>query len=135
MFDLKFINFELAICSFAPIDGGRTIVDTLTIARQKFPGAPASLDALCKRFNIDTSTRTKHGALLDAELLADMYLELMGGSQSSLQFVSKKNSGQQSTESVVMKEPRPHNATPEEETAHAEFLKKIKNPLWLAASS
>lgn len=134
-FDLKFINFELAICGFAAIDGGRTIVDTLNIARQKFPGAPASLDALCKRFNIDTSTRTKHGALLDAELLADMYLELMGGSQSSLQFASKKNNAEQLKEGASYKEPRPHTTTPEEELAHAEFLKKLKNPLWLASAS
>jgi DNA polymerase-3 subunit epsilon len=134
-FDLKFVNFELAICGFAAVDGGRTIVDTLNIARQKFPGAPASLDALCKRFNIDLSTRTKHGALLDAELLADMYLELMGGSQSSLEFASKKNSGQQLKEATSYKEPRPHAATQEEEAAHEEFIKKIKNPLWLASAS
>ena len=62
------------------------VIDSLTIARNKFPGSPASLDALCKRFNIDLSRRTKHGALLDTELLCDVYLELMGGAQSGLVF-------------------------------------------------
>ena len=77
-FDIKFINFELKKLGRAEYEWDR-VVDTLEIARKKFPGAKNNLDALCKRFNIDNSHRTKHGALLDAELLADVYLELLGG--------------------------------------------------------
>ena len=76
-FDLKFINHEIARLGHAPIPYSRA-TDTVKIARAKFPGAPANLDALCKRFEIDLSSRTKHGALLDAELLAEVYIELMG---------------------------------------------------------
>jgi DNA polymerase-3 subunit epsilon len=82
-FDLKFLNAELNALDLPLIDFARA-TDTVLIARKMFPGSPANLDALCKRFSIDTSARTKHGALLDAELLADVYLELKGGRQSSL---------------------------------------------------
>ncbi len=81
-FDMKFINHELKVAGFSAFASNRAI-DTLQIARRKYPGQPASLDALCRRFEIDLSVRTKHGALLDAELLADVYLELMGGRQVS----------------------------------------------------
>ncbi len=79
-FDMKFINAELGWVSLVPIPWNRAI-DTLAIARAKFPGSPASLDALCRRFGIDNSGREKHGALLDSELLAEVYLELVGGRQ------------------------------------------------------
>ncbi|MFM9891076.1 MAG: DNA polymerase III subunit epsilon, partial [Rickettsiales bacterium] len=79
-FDLKFLNAELDVARLPTIDAARA-TDTVLIARKKFPGSPANLDALCKRFSIDTSARTKHGALLDAELLAEVYLELRGGRQ------------------------------------------------------
>jgi DNA polymerase-3 subunit epsilon len=79
-FDMKFLNWELKACRFAPLPMERA-VDTLAMARQKFPGAPASLDALCRRFGIDNSARTLHGALLDSEILAEVYLELIGGRQ------------------------------------------------------
>lgn len=82
-FDMKFINAELAMISRPPIEMAR-IVDTLALARRKHPGAPNSLDALCARYKIDNSHRTRHGALLDSELLAEVYLELMGGRQSTL---------------------------------------------------
>lgn len=82
-FDIKFINFELKKLGRAEYEWDR-VVDTLEIARKKFPGAKNNLDALCKRFNIDNSHRTKHGALLDAELLADVYLELLGGAEPSM---------------------------------------------------
>lgn len=82
-FDMKFVNFELRQCGFEIIERG-CVIDSLQMARNKFPGAPNSLDALCKRFSVDASKRTKHGALLDAELLADVYLELAGGSQFSM---------------------------------------------------
>jgi len=79
-FDMKFINAELSWIKLPPIPFDQA-VDTLAIARQKFPGSPASLDALCRRFNIDNSARTLHGALLDSEILAEVYLELIGGRQ------------------------------------------------------
>ena len=82
-FDMKFINFELRQCNYEIIERSN-VIDSLQMARDKFPGAANSLDALCKRFNIDNSKRIKHGALLDAELLADIYLELTGGSQYSM---------------------------------------------------
>lgn len=82
-FDMRFINFELEKAGF-PVVPFERAVDTLMIARQKFPGSPASLDALCRRFDIDNSDRTLHGALLDAELLSEVYLELLGGRQHGL---------------------------------------------------
>src|SRR6185312_9149567 len=86
-FDLAFLNAELGRVSQSGLGRDRA-VDTLALARQKFPGAPASLDALCRRFAIDNSTRTKHGALLDIELLADVYLELIGGRQAGLELMT-----------------------------------------------
>lgn len=88
-FDTKFINYELGVLGMPPLDKAN-VVDSLTIARRKFPGSPASLDALCKRFQIDLSRRTKHGALLDTELLCDVYVELMGGAQAGLVFGAEK---------------------------------------------
>ncbi len=84
-FDIQFLNAELGRLSIEPIAGNR-IVDSLSLARRKFPGAPNSLDALCARFGIDVSRRTKHGALLDAEILAEVYAELTGGRQAVLAF-------------------------------------------------
>ena len=89
-FDLKFLNYELALIGKEPIENSRAI-DTLLIARKKFPGAQNSLDALCKRFGIDLSARTKHGAVLDTQLLCDVYLELSGGAQFGLGFDGKKS--------------------------------------------
>ena len=91
-FDIKFINFELKKLGRAEYEWDR-VVDTLEIARKKFPGAKNNLDALCKRFNIDNSHRTKHGALLDAELLADVYLELLGGAEHAAQTGRGKQTG------------------------------------------
>jgi DNA polymerase-3 subunit epsilon len=88
-FDIKFLNYELSTLGLPMIDMNN-VVDSLTIARQKFPGAPASLDALCRRFGIDLSKRTKHGALLDTELLCEVYLELMGGAQTGFGFDAAK---------------------------------------------
>ncbi len=82
-FDLRFVNAELAALGHTPL-GQERIIDTLALARRRHPGAPASLDALCQRYGIDASRRTKHGALLDAELLAEVYAELSGGRQASL---------------------------------------------------
>lgn len=133
-FDMKFVNFELDRLGFSAISMERTI-DTVLIARNKFPGSPANLDALCKRFNIDLSERTKHGALLDAELLSEVYLELMGGRQSALLLdISSKSLVSESQLIVTDKiklENRAFNISAEEEEAHKLMLSKLKNPLWL----
>jgi DNA polymerase-3 subunit epsilon len=84
-FDLRFLNAELLLLEIEPIPWDR-VIDTLALARRKYPGAANSLDALCVRFGIDTSRRTKHGALLDAEILAEVYAELIGGRQAALVF-------------------------------------------------
>jgi DNA polymerase-3 subunit epsilon len=131
-FDLAFLNMELRLLTRPPLDGGRLIVNTLQIARQRFPGAPNSLDALCRRFNVDGSARTRHGALLDAELLAEVYLGLMGGRQPDLGLVAAVSA--QRTILVrqrIPRAPRPHAASPEELAAHRAFLAQIKEPIWL----
>jgi len=130
-FDLKFINYELNLLDIKQIHNDRAI-DTMLIARRKFPGAPAKLDALCKRFNIDLSARTKHGALLDSELLADVYLELMGGRQETLSFEEDKSTVKIEVQKVA-KPVIPARSFPASEieiTAHQAFMKKVKNPIW-----
>jgi len=119
------------------IEWGR-VKDTLEIARSKFPGAKNNLDALCKRFNIDNSHRQKHGALLDAELLADVYLELMGGAEPSL-LGGQENAQQAATGAVTvaferkMRDPRVFAISAEEQQEHEEFLKtKLTNAVWLS---
>ena len=101
-FDRRFLNSELARLNLEPIDKGRCI-DTLAIARKRFPGAPASLDALCRRFDIDRSARDKHGALLDSHLLAAVYLELKGGRERRLSFLdaAEQDTQTQDRKSVV----------------------------------
>lgn len=136
-FDCKFVNAELER-SGKPKLSCKTI-DTVMLARQKFPGAPASLDALCKRFAIDNSARTVHGARLDAELLAVVYMELLGGRQQGLGLSVAASqidigagiaiaAGQESR----VRPPRPHQPSAEELAAHAAFLKKLKDPIWSA---
>jgi DNA polymerase-3 subunit epsilon len=90
-FDTKFLNHELKILNLEPMNMS-LVVDSLLMARAKFPGAQNSLDGLCKRFNIDLSKRAKHGALLDAELLADVYIELLGGVQATMFEISNNSS-------------------------------------------
>ncbi len=139
-FDMKFINWELAQLGFPAIPMTRTI-DTVMMARRKFPGAQANLDALCRRFGIDNSNRIKHGALLDSELLAEVYLELIGGRQPGLQLASQgggasaPGGGAAAVAQVERprREPRPHAPLPDELAAHQAFLGKIKDPLWLKA--
>lgn len=132
-FDMKFINYELKTIGKEQIPMERT-VDTVLIARKKFPGSPANLDALCKRFNIDLSARTKHGALLDAELLSDVYLELGGGRQSKLTLSAEVSTSAEvttivRTQAVVARE---FPVSPEELAAHQAFIeKKVKDALWL----
>lgn len=130
-FDIRFLNAELTRAGKPGMDYSRAI-DTLLLARQKFPGAPASLDALCKRFGIDNSARNFHGALLDVELLASVYLELIGGRQAGLELVASRT--QVLTLSVAgdrqLRPPRPHHASEAELAAHAELLKQLREPIW-----
>lgn len=133
-FDFGFLNNELVLSGREPIALDR-MVDTVTIARKKHPGAKASLDALCTRYGIDRSHRVKHGALLDAELLAQVYLELLGGRQIGLVLdadsasVSVTTTVTQTVERIF-RTPRPHGATADELARHREFLEGISKPLW-----
>lgn len=134
-FDMKFLNFELALIGIDPISNDN-VVDSLVMARNKFPGAANSLDALCKRFNIDLSKRTKHGALLDCELLADVYIELMGGAQSGLVFGAAL-SEEKSDKKIIFEQvrrmlvKREFAVSNEDLERHKEFIiKNIKNNLW-----
>lgn len=125
-FDMRFINAELGWLSLPPIPGDRA-VDTLAIARRRFPGAPASLDALCRRFGIDNSSRTLHGALLDSEILAEVYLELIGGRQPDFGLsVTGPATRPGQTAEVWRPRPRarplPLRLTEEEAAAHAAFV-------------
>lgn len=133
-FDFGFLNAELAICGMAPVSRDR-MVDTVALARTRHPGAKLSLDALCSRYGIDRSHRTKHGALLDAELLAQVYVELNGGRQIGLELAADSQASLVTTFVSVRRErpsrpPRPHGPSEAEQAAHAEFLKTIKSPLW-----
>ncbi|MCH9019370.1 MAG: DNA polymerase III subunit epsilon [Proteobacteria bacterium] len=129
-FDLAFINAELGRIGSPEIPPARA-VDTLGLARRKYPGAPASLDALCRRFDIDTSSRARHGALLDARLLAQVYLELVGGRQPGLGLATAaadpSTAGDQGT---VARPPRPHAPTRDEAVAHAAFVDSLTDPIW-----
>jgi len=128
-FDLKFLNAELAAVGRPPLDRAQT-VDTITLAREKFPGAQYSLDALCRRFDIDLTRRDKHGALLDAELLAEVYLELVGGRQPGLTLVATAVADQVPVAERDIRPPRPHAASADELKAHAAFVASLKDPLW-----
>jgi len=135
-FDMKFLNAELTWANY-PLLAKNTIIDTLELARQKFPGAPASLDALCKRFHIDNSKRIKHGALLDAEILAEVYIELIGGRQNSFFGSSGQAKKTHFTQPTARRRDtainRDFKATETELSLHNTFIKKeIKDPLWRA---
>ena len=132
-FDMKFINAELGVLGFPPLPMSRSI-DTVAMARRKFPGAQANLDALCRRFEIDNTHRSFHGALLDSELLAEVYLQLIGGRQPGLALGAGRGKSGAAGQAVERKArpPRPHQPLPEELEAHAAFLGKIKKPIWLA---
>lgn len=128
-FDMKFINFELKKFGFADMPMTRA-TDTVRIARTKFPGSPASLDALCKRFNIDLSGRKLHGALLDANLLASVYLELVGGRQADLGLLSAAGGDTAGAVERIFRAARPFAVSADEEDAHRDMIKQLKNPLW-----
>ncbi len=133
-FDFGFLNFELQHCGH-PCVSLQRMVDTLTLARSRHPGAKHSLDALCVRFGIDRSHRVKHGALLDAQLLAQVYVELTGGRQIGLGLVADAGavSVRASAGPVMAREPRPprpHAPLAEELARHRAFIAKLANPLW-----
>ncbi|EKV32152.1 DNA polymerase III epsilon subunit [Caenispirillum salinarum AK4] len=131
-FDMKFLNAELQLCGLKPLPMEQA-VDTVALARRKYPGSPVSLDALCRRFNIDNSSRTYHGALLDSELLAEVYLELVGGREPGLALAADAGGDGGATVAIdrPYRAPRPHAPTPEELEAHAAFVKdRLKEPLW-----
>lgn len=127
-FDLAFLNMELTL-----LDRAAAVfphVDTLALARQRFPGAPASLDALCRRFAVDSSGRDHHGAKIDCGLLAAVYLELIGGRQPGLDFVVPAAAGVAAIR--IARAPRPHAASLDELAAHQAMLALLTAPLWLA---
>jgi DNA polymerase-3 subunit epsilon len=136
-FDFAFLNWELEQCGRPPIPVSR-MVDTLAIARTRHPGAKHSLDALCTRYGIDRSQRIKHGALLDAELLAQVYVELRGGRQIGLVLAETPAAGAMLGDSAPIalrpsrpvRPPRPHHASDEELARHAAFIQKLVDPLW-----
>ncbi len=131
-FDIKFLNMELKRCH-RPLLSQDRVIDTLILAKNKFPGARVNLDVLCKRFNVDASKRTVHGALLDSELLADVYLELI--TDRELVFSSKEKEVKKINFQNIIQEkanfPERHWTLSEEENqAHDSFLNELKNPLW-----
>jgi len=133
-FDFGFLNFELEKCGRTAVSLHR-MVDTLAIARSKHPGAKHSLDALCMRFGIDRSHRVKHGALLDAQLLAQVYVELTGGRQIGLGLVADAGPVKvdESSRPIIAREPRrarPHAPLAEELERHRAFIARLVNPLW-----
>src|SRR3954454_4979781 len=139
-FDMRFINAELNRVGIKPLPMTRAL-DTGGMARRKCAGAPASLDALCRRFSIDNSNRTLHGALLDAQLLGEVYLELQGGRQPDLVLAVSRGQAASNADGSPVKvertkrDPRPHAPTEAELEAHAALLAKLKNPMWLTGAS
>lgn len=127
-FDLGFLNAELARLNLSPLPANRAI-DTVRLAREKFPGAPASLDALCRRFDIDLADRALHGALKDAQLLARVYLQLRGGREPKLALVSNRMTAHKAP--PPERTPRLIEPTADEAAAHQAMLQKLKKPLWL----
>ncbi len=128
-FDLGFINAELKRAGLAPL--GAPVVDTLLLARRRFPGQPANLDALCRRFAIDLSGREKHGALIDGELLAAVYLELIGGRQPGFDLNATGSRVNATTATPrKLRAARLHAPSDEERAAHEAFLGKLKQPIW-----
>jgi DNA polymerase-3 subunit epsilon len=133
-FDFGFLNWELGACGHPEV-GLERMVDTLVLARRRHPGAKHSLDALCMRYGIDRSHRVRHGALLDAELLAQVYVELTGGRQIGLALAA--DAGPAAIEVATFRPrrrefrpPRPHSATVEELARHKAFIESFDSPLW-----
>ncbi|WP_029605401.1 DNA polymerase III subunit epsilon [Kozakia baliensis] len=131
-FDFGFLNAELAKCGRPALDLAR-MVDTLEMAKKRYPGLPNSLDALCRRHDIDLSERTTHNALLDCKLLAEVYLELMGGRQRGLGLAMlNQHGGAVVYQRNAQRVPRPMSPPPpEEKAAHDAFIAELKEPIWL----
>lgn len=133
-FDMKFLNAELKWMNLPTLPWEQAI-DTLAIARKRFPGSPASLDALCRRFGIDNASRTLHGALLDSEILAEVYLELIGGRQPDFGLSTEKSGTSVNRADDWRPMPRPTPLSPritaQEKAAHDAFVQKLgENALW-----
>jgi DNA polymerase-3 subunit epsilon len=141
-FDVGFLNAELLRCGLPPVTWDRALC-TVELARRRLPGARHSLDALCERYAIDRSARVRHGALLDAQLLARVYLELLGGAQMGLSLAPPAAAGPQqgalgaATGAVDYsgRTPAAHGPTPAEFEAHAAFVARMREPLWTAAGA
>lgn len=132
-FDFGFLDAELGRVGRPRLDTAR-MVDTLALAKQRFPGMPNSLDALCRRFSIDLSARTTHNALLDCRLLAEVYVELTGGRQRGLSLAAEEAVAQVAVYTLEgTRTPRPIVPTEAELAAHAAFVARLKDPVWLAA--
>ncbi|MDR0640627.1 MAG: DNA polymerase III subunit epsilon [Holosporales bacterium] len=131
-FDVGFLNHELSKVCLYTIDNSR-IIDTLALAKKKYPGSPATLDALCRKFNVDNTSRVKHGALIDASLLAEVYIEMSVEvvQRGIFDTVNKapKRTKEDSPKTATITE-RVFRPTDEELAAHAELLSTIKNPIW-----
>jgi DNA polymerase-3 subunit epsilon len=128
-FDFGFLDAELARIKKPGLARSR-MIDTLVLAKQRFPGMPNSLDALCRRFEIDLSARTTHNALLDCRLLAEVYVELTGGRQRGLVLETEQGLAFAKYERAATRVPRKMVVSADALAAHAEFLKKIKDPIW-----
>jgi DNA polymerase-3 subunit epsilon len=130
-FDFAFLDLEFRLLGLPPLSAHR-MIDTLALAKVRFPGMPNSLDALCRRFAIDLSARTTHNALLDCRLLADVYLELTGGRQRGLSLTTAKTAIEQVVYTYEGNRiPRSIIPTAEELAAHAAFLSRLQDPVWL----
>lgn len=130
-FDFGFLDAELKRAGHGPLDRGR-MIDSLVLAKKRFPGMPNSLDALCRRLGVDNSMRSSHNALLDVQLLAQVYLELMGGRQPGFVLALNMAGGSVALDGLARpRQPRPITPSDAELAAHAAFLQKLKEPLWL----
>jgi DNA polymerase-3 subunit epsilon len=134
VFDFGFMDAELLRAGLPPLDRSR-MIDTLALAKARYPGMPNSLDALCRRFDIDLSARTTHNALLDCRLLAEVYVELTGGRQRGLLLAEDGQEGFSATVYRLAgpRTPRFIVVTPAEAEAHLAFMAKLKEPVWLMA--
>jgi DNA polymerase-3 subunit epsilon len=133
-FDFGFLNYEFTVCGHPQV-GLERMIDTLVLARRRHPGAKHSLDALCTRYGIDRSHRVRHGALLDAELLAQVYVELTGGRQIGLALAAETAQALIEINAFHPRQrefraPRPHMASPEELARHKAFVESLDSPLW-----
>lgn len=129
-FDFGFLDAELERCALPHLEKAR-MIDTLVLAKNRFPGMPNSLDALCRRFGIDLSARTTHNALLDCRLLAEVYVELTGGRQRGLSLATQKIVVPSAVYSVTgPRTPRPIMPSAEERAAHAALVERLKDPIW-----